>query len=65
MERRRDRASWRRIGVVYGLMAVLGVAGAAGIFRGRIDGDLRVAFAIGALAGVVGVAAAVRGLSRT
>jgi hypothetical protein len=64
MERRRDRASWRRIGTVYGLMAVLGIAGAAGVFRDRLDGDLRIAFAVGAVLGLVGVAAAVRGLSR-
>jgi hypothetical protein len=64
MERRRDRTSWRRIATVYGLMAALGTAGAAGVFRGRVDGDLRIAFAVGAVLGLLGLAAAVRGLSR-
>jgi hypothetical protein len=64
MDRRRDRADWRRIAAVYGVMTALGTAGAAGAFPGRVDGDLRVAFGIGAMAGIVGVGAALRGLSR-
>jgi hypothetical protein len=45
-------------------MAALGAAGAAGAFAGRVDGDLRIAFGAGAVAGIVGVATALRGLSR-
>ena len=55
---------WRRIAAVYGVMAALGAAGAAGAFPGRVDGDLRIAFGAGAVAGIVGVATALRGLSK-